>query len=128
MIEASVFTVLSTNANVSAAVAHRIYPLMLPVNQLVYPCISYELESSEHERNFEGYIDYTRANFIISAWAASYDEAVLLSHKIADAMRGIREQVGDHFIDYIVLTGSVNVYEYEIKKYRTSVIFEINYR
>ncbi len=109
-------------------VANSIYPLILPVKQLIYPCISYELESSEHERNFEGYSDYTSANFIISAWDDSYDAAVLLSHKIAEAMRGIRAQVDDHFIDYIVLTGSVNVYEYEIKKYRTSVIFEINYR
>ncbi len=128
MIEASIFKILSTDADVSAAVANRIYPLVILENKGTYPCIVYEIESSEHERNFEGYSDYTSANIIISALADSYDASVLLSHKIAAAMRGIREQVEDHFIDYVVLTGSVNVYEYEIKKYRASVIFETNYR
>ena len=73
---------LLADSTVGAAVAGRMFPVVLPQNTL-YPALSYQQVSGIRDWTLCGPTDWARIRVTINVWAKTYDEA----HSLADAVR-----------------------------------------
>ncbi len=74
-IQAGIFTVLSSNTDLSAIVSNRIYPLIAPQNPTL-PYITYQRISKIPTTNMDGISSLDMGRFQIDIWSLTYSEGL----------------------------------------------------
>lgn len=87
VLETKIYTVLSGNVTVAAAVSSRIYPLLMPQNAAL-PAITYQRINSDPANTLEGFSNLENAHIVVNAWGTRYDVVKELAEDIHAAMNG----------------------------------------
>jgi hypothetical protein len=80
--EATLYSILSTAAGVTALVSTRIYPDLIPEEKAT-PYIGYERTSTDPVRTLEGTILSDRIGIMVACWA----DTRIAAEQLADAVR-----------------------------------------
>lgn len=90
MIEAKLFSYLTSNANVSELVGTRIYPITLPPNYTL-PAITYAKISGPKINAKGGATGLAHPRFQFSCWSKSYTEAKIIADTVRLALNAWSE-------------------------------------
>jgi hypothetical protein len=114
-IETSLYTALTTDADIKRIVNTRVYPVVMP-QDVTLPAVSYQRMSASPLNTLNGYAGMKNAHVVINSWARTYDEAKELAghvHTAMDAVRTFRS----------VLTNELDGYDPEVSLYVVSQDF-----
>lgn len=131
MIEAGLYSYLSSNTQVSAIVGDRIYPLMIPL--AVYdaaiqrPCLVYQRDGSARQRTYCGDSNVVNASFQIDAYAIDYDSAISLADAVRVALVAYRGVMGAVTVKDVVLENDFDLLDTEPGLYRRSMNYTVWY-
>lgn len=117
-VEAAIFNLLSANAGVSALVASRIYPEILP-QPPTYPALTYRRMSFESVEVLDGTaagLDHPRIE--VNSWATTYAGALTLNAAVRTALRRVTDLTQDPDILDAILENEFDMYEDDVKVYR----------
>lgn len=125
----SVETVLKTRldgyAGLSALIATRVYPNVLPQN-VTLPAISYRRVTAERISAMGSDSGVVRARFQFDVWAVSYADARAVTEQLRGALQRWRNASGTVIQDTFFLN-EIDLYEDETRVHHVAVDFEINY-
>jgi hypothetical protein len=88
MLSKAIYTILSTNAGVSALIGTRIYPLKIPSNP-TYPLITYQLISQPQVHTMDNK-HYSNSRMQVDAWATTFLSGQGLGDAIDSALNGYK--------------------------------------
>jgi hypothetical protein len=88
VIETELYTALTADTTVNAAVTGRVYPLIMPQNP-TFPAITYERISSNKVNGLAGYLGMDNAHIMLNIWATRYDTAKELAEDVHDCMNKV---------------------------------------
>jgi len=80
-IEKTIYSLLTSDADIADLVAARVYPLILP-QPATFPAVTYQRISGEWGITMDGAHNYAEERFQINTWATSYEGA----RELADAV------------------------------------------
>jgi hypothetical protein len=121
MIEADLKSFLAT------ATGRNVYPLTLPQNT-TDPAVVYERNGGIRNYTTDGAGTQKETHFQISAMASEYEDAKTLMETIESAVDGYSGVMGSTNVFLIVIaTDSLDVYEHEAEKYRSTIFIEIKH-
>lgn len=87
MIQSDIVTILQNDANVSALVSTRIYPLRMPQGGSL-PSVVYQRVSTDPVVSLDGDSNLDNVRVQFTCWATSYSGALDLAGKVRDAING----------------------------------------
>jgi len=124
MIDSAIFSYLSSVSGISALVAERIYPVHLP-SRPSYPAITFNSDSHDLEKSFDGQSTFTRSNYSVHAWASTLAAAETLGGLIRTALKNYSGTAGTIIIDKVfIVAGPLSFFEDSVNAYRISQNFE----
>jgi hypothetical protein len=89
MIQEGIYATLAADSGVSAIVAARIYPLMIPQTSYTettkFPCIVYSIDSKSRQVRFDGTDTLVSASLSVECYATTYSQA----QSLAAAVRSV---------------------------------------
>ena len=128
-IASSLHTVLTGNAAVSALVANRVYAMVIPQHNDVFPALTYSQETGEFIEHLEGRSDTRLAEFSIDCWAKRYGETKTLAETVIAELVGFRGAFGANTAESVRLENDFDVPpEPDTELYRNSLRFVIAYQ
>ena len=124
-IEKDIHYILKNNANVTALVIARIYPMKLPQNWTL-PAIVYQRISGARWANYSGASGRARPRFQIDCYASDYDGAKDLSDKVRKCLDGFKGDINtESNVGGIHLEGDRDIWEEATGVYRVTMDFII---
>jgi hypothetical protein len=118
LVDAKLYTVLSTTAGVTALVGNRIYPDKLPQTP-VYPAVVYQGIAGARENHLRGYASLENPLMQIDAWATTKAGAATLTAAIITAVCAATTFAA------IVPNVPQYIWDDEVEKYRCIIEFSI---
>lgn len=123
MIEASLFTLISTASTVGPLVqksdgsGYRIYPERIP-QDATFPAIAYNIidSPSYHSQSGKSNLKYPRIQ--ISCWSDDYDNALIFGKLVDDLLDGFKGTVGSSRIDGILQQNDITMYDNTSRNWR----------
>lgn len=129
--EQALFALLTGNAAVNAAVAGRVYPIVMPDDPTL-PCITYQRTSAVRQHHMEGRGNLTNGEYTIDVWAyqepSGMAEISDISAKIRACMDGLRASLSGVDVQAILSLNETDIYESEVKVFRRTMRFRIIFR
>jgi hypothetical protein len=125
-VEADLFTRLSTFTGLSALVADKVYPLILPQG-VTLPAVSYQRVSSIRPSAMGADIGIVRARFQVDVWAQDFDSSKAIAEQIRLALQ-CYHGTGTVEILEIFFLNEVDLYEENTRIAHQALDFEVNYR
>jgi len=123
MIEESIHYELRHDADITALVSNRIYPLLLP-QEVTYPAISFQLISSQRIHDIGGPTGRAHPRIQIDCWAETYSGVKDLSNEVRLCLDGFKGTINaETDIGGIYLDGERDIYEVSIDIYRVTMDF-----
>lgn len=89
MIESDLYNHLKDNADVSALVGSRIYPLKAP-QDVQTPYLVYNEINGTKDQCIEGGVFQERVRFQVDCWSTKYSEIKQLKEKVVNALIGFK--------------------------------------
>jgi hypothetical protein len=86
-VETDFYALLTGSAGMTALVAQRIYPDILP-EKAAWPAIVFARQATEHDRLIDGTIAATRVELSVQVWAETRTSAAAVSDAIEAALVG----------------------------------------
>lgn len=134
-IEASLRSLITGNAGISAIVSTRVYPVVAPDN-VTFPCLTYQRITSAKEATLNDGGSFTTANFEINIWtpkttaagAGGFEQARDLARKIEGVLNGYRGTVSSVDIQGILIQNEAHGYETDIEVYRITQQWTVMFR
>jgi hypothetical protein len=118
VVDAKLYTVLSTAAGVTAIVGNRIYPDKLPQTP-VYPAVVYQGIAGMRENDLKGYAGLENPLMQVDAWATTKAGAAVLTDAIIAAVCAATT------FSAIVPNVPQYTWDDEVEKYRSIIEFSI---
>lgn len=119
MIEAALYSLLTTTAEISAIVGTRVYPVKLPQKPTA-PAITYQRIYSARVRSTSGPSGLTRTRIQIDYWATTWEGAKALADTVREAIDGHRCTTAGTRIGSIEVEADRDFYEPDALFYRVS--------
>lgn len=124
-IEKDIHYALANDADVSALVSSRIYPLKLPQGWTL-PAVTYQRVSGYREHCLSGASGRARPRFQIDCWASDYDDVKDLADKVRLCLDGFKGDINtESDVGGITLEADRDLWEENIDTYRVSMDFII---
>lgn len=125
MIEKGLFTLLSTDSNISALCSTRIYPLLLPkaASDQTFPAMTYAVVAGAGDPTFEtsGLI---RLRMQFDCWGKSYSDAATLRKALVQVLNGYQGVLSDGTnLQLAEFIQPIDFYEQDLLTYRCAVEF-----
>lgn len=120
LVEEALHDYLSTHPGLSALIAGRIYPLVLPQKPTL-PAITYQRISGLRVRSHQGPSGLASPRFQFDAWADSYASARTVADELRRALDGFRGMMGGApgvRVDAVHLDTDRDLYETETRRWR----------
>jgi hypothetical protein len=114
-IEHSIYSILSADTLITAAVSTRIYPSIIPQNAAM-PCITYQQISGVREQLLSGADGLVEARFQINCWSPTYGGARLLADYTRQALAGYQGEEDGCYIQDIQLADENDMPQYDTEK------------
>lgn len=125
---AAVYARLSATAAVTALVAGRVFPDVLPDNP-VYPAVTFEQTAGSSERGAQTDPLLLMARMQITAWAKSRVQARALADQLRRTLDRMRlATVGGAFVNDCFFEGEVDLYDPAVKVYYTALDFRLHFK
>lgn len=115
-IEAALFSLLTSNADVSGKIADRLYPKVLPQDPS-YPAGVYHKVSGAREHSHDGASGLARPRFQFDLYATSYAAAIALATAVREAIDGFKGISAGVSIEGCFLEDEDDGYDDELKVY-----------
>lgn len=126
-IETGLFTHLTTDANVSAIVDARVYPLRL-MQGYTLPALTYQRISTERKPTLSGPNERVVGRFQINCFAATYSAARALADKVRISLDGRKGTLGsEDDVGGISIQGEWEDDDQQTDVYRIMLDFRIPY-
>lgn len=127
-LDEAVYARLQAVSGVTALVATRVYPSLLP-QKPVYPCLRYQEVDGQRESAMGSDLGQVSATLQVDAYAATYAGSRALAEQVRLALQRFRGTVASVEIeDVFVSSGPNDFYEDQVKAYRTQMDFLIWHR
>jgi len=126
MIEACLFSKLSTTASLSSVVSSRIFPLIAPENTTL-PFVTYQIINSDIPRNLNGRSGVRSARFQINAFANSYLSAAQIIQIIKDVLCGSTFTEFGIKVSQAAIYNDFSDYEKDTRFFRKYIDLELFY-
>lgn len=134
MIEPALYSLVTGDAGVSALIATRMYPALMPQN-VTLPAVSYSVVVAPGDHHGTAASGYVSAIYRIDCWATTFAAARELAQAVREAIDGYRGTVtpaGSPLVEVtigaILLESERDLYEDESRVYRRSQTYRVNYR
>lgn len=105
-----IFPHLSADAGVSALVADRIYPVILP-QKPTYPAITFGKVSGLRAPNLSGPSGLARPRISISSWGLTYKSAKDVATAVRQAMDGFSGLMGSVRVKSVTIDNEFDLFE-----------------
>lgn len=92
-VEIALKNLLLGDAEITAMIGDRVYPVNLPQNGLL-PAVTYRVISDMTEYNMEGPAGLARPRFQVTAWGETYDDVVALAKLVETRLSGFSGAAG----------------------------------
>lgn len=126
-IETGLQSHLSADANVSALVSSRIYPLRLP-QSFTLPALTYQRVSTERKPTLSGPNERVVGRFQINCFAVSYSAARTLANKVRISLNGYKGTLGGEVnVGGISIQGEWEDDDQQTDVYRVMLDFSVPY-
>jgi hypothetical protein len=119
-LETKIFTILTTDPAVSAVIASRCFPVVLPQN-VTLPAVSYQRISGGQENSLKGSSNLENPRIQVDVWGTTYSAVKDLAAKVMAAMRAAST------FKALVISDQ-DLFEDETETYRVSIDFSIWHR
>jgi hypothetical protein len=126
-LEEVLFTHLTGFAGLSALVAARVYPLLLP-QVPTYPALTYQRIDSPHEGVMGGATDIARTRVQVDSWAETYAEAKAVATQVRLALDNWESEAVSPAIINAAFDTDGDIYEEEVGIYRVRADYLILHR
>jgi hypothetical protein len=125
MIEATLFTLLTANAGVTALVGTRVYPVQLPQAPTT-PAVSYQLISEHREGSFAGPSGLPGTLIQVDSWSDTYLGVKTLATAVRLALDGYQgTPAGGDRIQASILENQSDIFEPDVKLFRVLQEFRL---
>ncbi len=121
-IQQAIFSQLTNFAGLSALIAARAYPLMLPQNPTL-PAVVYQIISNEREELHGGQTGDARPRFQITCWAATQAAVAAVATQVRLAVMSMAASVASVTIKGTYNAGETHIYEPDTKRYGVALDF-----
>lgn len=130
MIEAGLAARLSGFVGLSALIADRVFPLVIPQQGAAQrmPCVVYQLVSRDRAMRFCATDEMVQAQYQIDAYARSYLDCKTVAVQVIAALLDFRGAMGDQSVHQVSLDSEIDVMDPEPGLYRVSMTFSIWHR
>lgn len=129
MIKAALYNYLIGDSGVSALIADRVYPLLIPQQawsgSSVQPCAVYQRTSVQRDVRHCGTSGLALSTMQIDAYATDYEAADAVARVIKDALINYYGPMGDVDIKSITLAAEFDLLDPEPGLFRVSLSFFI---
>lgn len=91
LIEEAIYTLLSTDAGITAIVEDRIYPVTMPElekGKTFYPALIFTLTNRERDQTHQGPVPLVRSHYTISCLGPQYFQVKSLAQAVRIALNG----------------------------------------
>ncbi|MDP9192299.1 MAG: DUF3168 domain-containing protein [Acidobacteriota bacterium] len=126
-IRQAVFSQLSGTAGLSALIASRIYPKVLP-QQPTMPAIVYQLIDNDREQVHRGQTTGTKARVQLTVWGNSEASVSAVKEQMRLAMIAAHGSVASVTIDGVTCEGEVEGYEPDTMRHFIALDFFVWHR
>ena len=123
-LESELYGFLVSNPVISAVVADRVYPLLMPQNTQL-PAITYQRISGASEQSMTGASGLAHPRIQLDCWGSTYKDVTVLREVLRQVLQGFRGQLGTIFINGVIYVNDQDFYEWETKTFRTSTDVKI---
>ena len=123
-IEASIRQALLDDANISALVSSRIYPIILPQNPTI-PAMTVRVENEDLIDIFGGQSELLRMTLNVDCWQTTFTDADVLRTYVRNALNNYSGIVLGLEIHRIRYADRVDVFEEVVDAYRATAIFDV---
>lgn len=127
MIEEAIFSLLSNDATLKAAVVNRVYNVIAPESP-VMPFITFSRVSGSKDISHKGSTDVTEALYQISIYGREVKATQLLAKAVEALFDGYSGIVSTQKIFYTRITNTVDLYDGEAQAMHVAVDVLISYR
>ena len=127
-IETAIRSELINDADVTALVGTRVYPVMMPQG-FEMPCISYQRVSSDRIHTLSGPNGRVDASFQVDFYAESYSVVRDLADKARQVLDGFKGQLGgsENNVGGIHLVSDRDLWQDNIEVYRVTHDYSVFY-
>lgn len=125
-IESDLFSFLKNNADISAIVGERIYPLTAPQG-IQPPYITYQSISTLPENTMSGSSGLYHKRIQFNLFASVYEQVVDLFNKLTQILNGLKGTIGNTCIGHCFLENDVDDYQPDEKIYQKATDFHFLY-
>lgn len=129
MIKASLYEFMTDDAGVSALIADRVYPMLIPPEawsgSSVKPCAVYQRIGVERDVTLCGTTTLARSTFQIDAYATSYETADTVARAIKTALIDTHGDMAGTYVHACRLDTEFDLLDPEPGLFRTSMTFSI---
>lgn len=125
LLRTALFTKLSTDVNLSALVASRIYPVKAPPNGVVPPYITYFKVSTNRVQSMQGNSQLSAVLMQFDCWAKTHQESDDLAEKLRLCIQGFLGTVSGVVIRGILNENQLEEYDDEAELYRVITEYRI---
>lgn len=126
MISTAIYTYLQSDANVTAVVDVRVYPLISPQDP-TSPYLTFDEASDNRFRTFDGQDQLTEAFVDVDCWASDYDTAKSLQKTAIDSLKSMEGIISSIIIYQTTASAGPDVYEHDVSLYRCNIQLTIDY-
>jgi hypothetical protein len=127
MLTEGIFSLLCQNSSVSALIATRIYPLLLP-NRATLPAATYQVISTTPLYDLQDRVNVTKLRLQIDVWASTYVAARSTAEAILSALDNFSGSLPNSTRVFgIQLRSSTDYFEHEALTYRVLMEFDIQF-
>lgn len=91
LIEEALYTLLSSDAGITAIVADRIYPVTMPElekGKTFYPALTFTLTNRDRQQTHDGPTPLVRSHYVFSCLGPQYFQVKTLAQKVRLALNG----------------------------------------
>lgn len=126
IIENAIHSRLSNHSGLSALVAARIYPVVVP-QSAAYPCVSYQLITAPRASAMSADTGDVAARYQLNAWAEGYASARAVAVQIRAALQRFSGTVEGVVIKGIFIQHELDDYNEATKRWRIIQDYIINH-
>jgi uncharacterized protein DUF3168 len=121
-IEAGLFTLLSTNAGISALVATRIYPLRIPEGATL-PAVAYHKVTGPRTHSKDGDMSLSHPRFQVTCWAKDYSDAKAVRDAVIAALDGFTDggTMGGVVVDQVIVENDLDLLDNQTLEFGASI-------
>lgn len=125
-IEDAIYGKLNADANVTAIVGNRIFPIKMP-DRTAMPAISYARVTGPRVESFQGSSTLAHPLYQIDCWAKTHRQMIDLAAKVRNSLQGFQGTVASVKIQGILFENDMDLYEEDTETYHRALDFRIWY-